>query len=77
MSRNRYMTYKQPAEYLGIRESALYKLVQRRRVPYGKRGRRLIYDKVRLDDWAKICHKQRGVTVQEAVRRHLRKGHLY
>ena len=72
----RYMTHKQAAEYLGMDKRRLYRLVERRPIPYGKRGKALIYDKVRLDDWVDICHKKHGVTLQEAVGRYLKKGNL-
>ena len=73
----RYMNHKQAAEYLGMSEGRLYKLVEIRQVPYGKRGGSLVYDKHLLDIWVDECHKKGGVTVQEAVRRHLKKGYLY
>ena len=73
MSIRRYMTNKQAAEYLGIKEDALRKLAQRREVPHGRRGNRLVYDKVILDEWMKVCHKKLGVTLQEALQRLFRK----
>ena len=76
MSRHRYMTHKQAAEYLGMDKRRLYRLVERRQVPFGKRGSALIYDKVRLDDWVDFCHKKHGTTMQEAVQRYLKKGNL-
>ena len=74
MSRYRYMTHKQASRYLGIKEGALYKLVQRRGVPYGRRGGRLVYDKHRLDEWIEACHKKHGVTLEEAIEYNLKKG---
>ena len=70
----RYMTHKIAAKYLGIKETALYKLVERRMVPYGKRGSTLVYDKRLLDLWLDECHKKGGVTREEAINTFLKKG---
>lgn len=70
----RYMNHKRAAKYLGIKESALYKLVQRRMVPCGKRGSKLVYDKHMLDLWMDECHKKGGVTLEEAIENYLKKG---
>ncbi len=72
----RYMNHREAAKYLGIDERKLYKLVAKEYIPYGKRGKSLIYDRVRLDDWVDICHEKHGVTLQEAVGRYIKKGNL-
>ncbi|MDV2496370.1 MAG: helix-turn-helix domain-containing protein [bacterium] len=71
---SRYLTHKQASQYLGINKDSLYKLVRGGEVPAGKRGKALIYDKNRLDKWVDQCHKKRGVTLQEAIKNHLKKG---
>jgi excisionase family DNA binding protein len=48
----RLMDVKEAAEYLGMSESALYKKVWKRQVPFAiKIGRTLRFDKVRMDEW--------------------------
>lgn len=40
----RYMNLNQATEYLGISKCALYELVKKRWIPYGKRGSKLSSD---------------------------------
>ena len=48
----RLLNVSEAAEYLGITESALYKKVWKRQVPFAiKIGRSLRFDKVRMDEW--------------------------
>jgi excisionase family DNA binding protein len=48
----RLLDIKEAAEYLGMTESALYKKVWKRQVPFAvKIGRTLRFDKVRMDEW--------------------------
>jgi excisionase family DNA binding protein len=48
----RMLDIREAAEYLGMSESALYKKVWKRQVPFViKIGRALRFDKVRMDEW--------------------------
>jgi len=48
----RLMDVKEAATYLGMSESALYKKVWKRQVPFAvKIGRSLRFDKVRMNEW--------------------------
>jgi excisionase family DNA binding protein len=48
----RLFDIKEAAGYLGMTESALYKKVWKRQVPFVvKIGRALRFDKVRMDEW--------------------------
>jgi excisionase family DNA binding protein len=62
----RYMSFKEAAHYLGHTDKALRKLVERRAVPFRRRGSRLIFDAVELDAWVKSLP---GVTLSEALER--------
>lgn len=72
----RYMDHKEATEYLGISKGALYQLVKKRWIPYGKRGSKLIFDRVRLDNWVQACHKIYGVEIEEAVETLIKRGNL-
>ncbi len=71
----RYMQRKQATEYLGITKDTLYQLVKKRSIPYGKRGKTLVFDRVKIDEWLDTCHSIYGVTLEEAVQNHIKKGH--
>jgi excisionase family DNA binding protein len=47
----RYLTIREAATYLSITERALYHRVERRTVPYIKRGHRVWFDRLALDRW--------------------------
>ena len=71
----RYMQRRQATEYLGITKDTLYQLVKKRSIPYGKRGKTLVFDRVKIDEWLDTCHSIYGVTLEEAVQNHIKKGH--
>ena len=47
----RLMTIQELAELTGLSISALYKMVNQRRIPYVKVGRLLRFDSGLIDDW--------------------------
>jgi len=48
----RMLTYKQAAEYLGLKKGTLYSMVHRGRIPHLRLGRRLVrFRKEELDAW--------------------------
>ena len=47
----RYLTIRDAAGYLSLTERALYHRVERRTVPYIKRGHRVWFDRFALDRW--------------------------
>ena len=50
----RLLKIKEAAEYLGLSEGMLYKLVWQKRVPFVVRiGRSLRFDKIGMDEWIK------------------------
>lgn len=67
----RYLDVQAAADYLGMTATALYKSAQRRLVPCRKKGKRLVFDRVELDDY---MHALEGVDVAEAVARSLHGG---
>jgi len=67
----RYLDVEAAADYLGTTATALYKSAQRRLVPCRKKGKRLVFDRVELDDY---MHALEGVEVAEAVARTLNGG---
>lgn len=52
MDGQRYLDCAGAAAYLAISESYVQKLVSRRRVPFIKLGRRVVFDARQLDRWA-------------------------
>lgn len=67
----RYLDVEAAADYLGTTATALYKSAQRRLVPCRKKGKRLVFDRVELDDY---MHALEGVDVAEAVARTMNGG---
>jgi len=67
----RYLNVASAADYLGTTATALYKSAQRRLVPCRKKGKRLVFDRVELDEY---MHALDGVDVAEAVARTLNGG---
>lgn len=63
----RYLNHKEASEYLGIPEPGLYRLKKKYQIPHSKRGRKLRYDRVKLDTWVEERHKKYGVTLEEAI----------
>jgi excisionase family DNA binding protein len=47
----RYFDTKAAAAYIAVTVKALQAMVFRRQIPFGKRGRRLQFDRVDLDAW--------------------------
>lgn len=70
----RYLNHKEASRYLSTTPGGLYKLGDRRMVPYGKRGSKRIYDRHNIDILMDECHKKGGVTLEEAIDTFLRKG---
>ena len=50
-SKKRFLDVKEASEYLGLAESTLYGMVSERRIPFTKMGRRLKFDRDKLDRW--------------------------
>lgn len=65
MSR-RYLDAEAAAEYLGMTPAAVRKAAERRLLPFGKLGKKLVFDVVKLDEYMAALP---GVEVSEAVAR--------
>ena len=70
----RYLGRREAQEYLSVTKDTLYQLVKKRSIPYGKRGKTLVFDRIKLDEWLDTCHTIGGVTLEEAVQNHIKKG---
>jgi excisionase family DNA binding protein len=51
MDEGRYYSTERAAQYTALSVSYIEKLTSRRRIPFLKIGRRVLYDKVLLDKW--------------------------
>lgn len=69
------MNSNEAREYLGVSKDGLKYMVKKRQVPYGKRGKKLVFDRVDLDEWNKAL-KKKGCSLEEATRRRLKNGGL-
>jgi excisionase family DNA binding protein len=58
------LTIDQAAEFLSLSKYTLYGLVQRREVPFAKRGKRLYFTKADLTDWVKTGSKSTVIEMQ-------------
>lgn len=47
----RFLDVSEVAEYLGLAEQTVYKMVSERRIPFVKMGRRTKFDREQLDRW--------------------------
>jgi excisionase family DNA binding protein len=69
----RFMNTKATAEYLGCTVSAVRTDVARKRIPYRKKGKKLVFDACELDAFMK---RLEGVSIDEAVTRVQNNGAL-
>jgi excisionase family DNA binding protein len=56
------MTLRQLADYSSMSKSLIYKLTSSREIPHSKRGKRLYFSKMEIDEW---LLKQKIKTVDE------------
>lgn len=45
------MTNKEVAEYLGLSDEFIYKLVRQKQIPFMRVGRRILFKKASIDKW--------------------------
>lgn len=50
-STKRYMTVGQVAEYLGLSECTIYRLIHRNAIPFSPIGRSRRFDPIAIDEW--------------------------
>jgi excisionase family DNA binding protein len=50
-----YLTVDEVAAMLRRRPSTIYQLVHKRKIPYRKRGRQLLFEAREIDEWTKEC----------------------
>lgn len=60
MNENRYLTVEQAAAYLQVSKWSLYKLVERRDIPFIPFGRLLRFDRMAIDRWVEKRSVQAG-----------------
>lgn len=49
----RYLSVKDLHEYFGISEVGIYRLVEKRKIPFFRRGRRVMFDRILIDAWCR------------------------
>jgi excisionase family DNA binding protein len=50
-----YLTLPEVAVMLRCRPSTIYQLVHKKRIPFRKRGRQLLFEAREIDEWTKEC----------------------
>lgn len=50
-----YLTIDEVASMLRCRPSTIYQLVHKKRIPFRKRGRQLLFEAREIDQWTKDC----------------------
>jgi excisionase family DNA binding protein len=50
-----YLTIAEVAAMLRCRPSTIYQLVHKKRIPFRKRGRQLLFEAREIDEWTKEC----------------------
>ncbi|MDT5271132.1 MAG: Helix-turn-helix domain [Acidobacteriota bacterium] len=50
-----YLTLPEVAAMLRCQPSTIYQLVHKRRIPFRKRGRQLLFEAREIDQWTKDC----------------------
>ena len=50
-----YLTLDEVAVMLRCRPSTIYQLVHKKRIPFRKRGRQLLFEAREIDEWTKEC----------------------
>ncbi len=68
---SRYLDVGGAAQYLSVTPDSIYKAAQRRRIPFRRWGRKLVFDPVELDAYIQGLE---GVDAKEAVARMLHDG---
>ena len=47
----RYLRVRQAAIYIGLASKTVYRLAEERRIPFIRKGRTLLFDRLALDKW--------------------------
>lgn len=50
-----FLTINEVAAMLRCRPSTIYQLVHKKRIPFRKRGRQLLFEAHEIDEWTKDC----------------------
>ena len=50
-----YLTLSEVAALLRCQPSTIYQLVHKKRIPFRKRGRQLLFEAREIDEWTKEC----------------------
>ena len=50
-----YLTIDEVAAMLRCRPSTIYQYVHKKKIPFRKRGRQLLFDREEIDQWTKDC----------------------
>ena len=50
----RYLRVPQAAVYVGLATKTIYRMAEERRIPFIRKGRTLLFDRVALDKWMQL-----------------------
>ena len=62
-----YLTIEETAKYINMAVSSVYGFVHFKRIPYIKRGKRLIFEKSKIDEWLQAGRKLTADEIKESA----------
>lgn len=65
--KDEYLTIEETAKYINMAVSSVYSFVHFKRIPYIKRGKRLIFEKLKIDEWLHAGRKQTADEMKSEV----------
>lgn len=68
----RVMTIEQLCEHFGVKKGTIYKLTSERAIPHSKRGKKLFFDRVKIDAWLLERQMLTNADVEQKVEKFLR-----
>ena len=71
---NELLTIEETAKYINMAVSSVYGLVHTKRIPYIKRGKRLIFERTKINEW---LHAGRQKTREEIEEQALSEMHSF
>lgn len=59
MKYEKYMDIKSLVEYIPLTISTVYTMVHKQKIPFNKIGKKLVFDRIEIDDWIKNGRKNK------------------
>ena len=60
-----YLTIEEVAKYINMAVSSVYGFVHTKRIPYIKKGKRLIFEKSKIDEWLQSGRRRTTQEIEE------------